>query len=183
MGLAPNQRGATNPDHVRNFLNGNPDLSALRDAHGDNNNRYFYTERYGWTDIRHFAESSNMVNSGWYGEVVRFLGFGNEIVQWCSEWQDDYRSGFSPEDLPSNDAGINFARSLNPGDNLGDAFGRWAGVNGARDANDPTSGFNQLPLDDPSASGGQGRGSSNPTSAGVNARGQRAEPMPPYIYF
>lgn len=43
------------------------------------------------------------------GDVaVDVAGFGLELSQWLTEWGSDYRSGFSPEDIPSNTAGSNF---------------------------------------------------------------------------
>ncbi|HWT20866.1 MAG TPA: RHS repeat-associated core domain-containing protein, partial [Variovorax sp.] len=165
-GRAPNQAGVTSYTHVYNALQ-KSGLADLRDSHGGNANRYFYTEKYGWVDIRHFAEAARMVSEGTSGSVVRGLGFLNEVDQWATEWGDDYRSGFSPEDLPSNDAGINFGESLRSGQSLASEFQRWAtGTGAASDPTDPTTGYQDLPATDPSYKGGANRGS-NTSSAPV----------------
>lgn len=163
-GLAPNKAGVTGSLHVYNALQkGN--LADLRNSHSGNKNRYFYTEKFGWIDIRHFAEAARMVSEGTPSFVVRALGFGNEINQWITEWGDDYRSGFSQEDLPSNDAGINFAESLEKGESLASGFSRWAEANGAAaDPTGPTTGYKDLPANDPSSHGGENRGKSNTSS-------------------
>jgi len=169
FGLAPNQAGACNSGHVGDFLGRDANLEHLRDSHADNQNRYFYTDQYGWVDIRHFAEAARRVREGEPGWWTRTLGFGNEVAQWLSEWGDDYRSGFSPEDLPSNNAGIDFAQSISPLDmSLADSFTRWANANGARSRDDSRAGFSTLPPTDPSQRGGAGRGSSNMTSSRPN---------------
>ena len=163
-GRAPNQAGATTWSHVYNELQ-KGGLLDLRESHGGNANRYFYTSKFGWVDIRHFAETSRRVNEGQSGFVVRRLGYMNEIQQWASEWGDDYRSGFSPEDLPSNDAGIDFAQSLQDGESLADGFYRWADENGAALEKEAfESGFDSLPENDPAKKGGAARGASNTTS-------------------
>ncbi|MFM6078718.1 MAG: hypothetical protein ACKPCI_09415, partial [Dolichospermum sp.] len=125
-GLAPNQGGATDSCHVRDALNNNPDLGNLKDTHRNNTNRYFYTDQYGWVDIRHFAEAARRTSGGEWAWWTETLGFGNEVVQYLTEWGDDYRSGFSPEDLPSNSAGANFGQSIRPGESLVEAFDRWS---------------------------------------------------------
>jgi hypothetical protein len=72
--------------------------------------RYFETRRHGWIDIVHFCAAAKMAASiPLVGEVVTdVLGLVNEVVQWSTEWGSDYRSGFSPEDIPSNSAGSTF---------------------------------------------------------------------------
>jgi hypothetical protein len=111
-------------------------------------------------DIRHFAETANRVAVDKQSSAkVKCLGFGNEVVQWLTEWGDSYRSGFSPEDLRSNSAGIEFAKSIKPGDTRKEAFDRWAASVGARYMSDPKSGYSNLPATDPSVHGGVGRGS------------------------
>ncbi|MFM6271782.1 MAG: hypothetical protein ACKPFA_35610, partial [Dolichospermum sp.] len=160
-GLAPNQGGATDSCHVRDALNNNPDLGNLKDTHRNNTNRYFYTDQYGWVDIRHFAEAARRTSGGEWAWWTETLGFGNEVVQYLTEWGDDYRSGFSPEDLPSNSAGANFGQSIRPGESLVEAFDRWSKQAGARPKSDPNTGFNNLPLNDPSERGGKGRGSNS----------------------
>ena len=164
-GRAPNQAGVTGPLHVYSSLQ-NGSLADLRDSHGGNTSRYFYTEKFGWVDIRHFAEAARMVSEGTSGSTVRALGVGNEVHQWATEWGEDYRSGFSPEDLPSNDAGINFAEGLREGESLASGFFRWAKNNGAAiNPTSPSTGYGNLPATDPSSNGGANRGNSNTTSA------------------
>ena len=173
MGLAPNKAGTTNPSHVVNQartlesqgLSRTAILERSRDQHTGNVNRYFYTDKYGWVDIRHFGEAANYANS--HGSVItESLGFANEVAQWLTEWGDDYRSGFSPEDIPSNAAGAGFGDDyLSDNESLSDSLERWMKDNGARDQNDPKAGRDKLPATDPSERGGKCRGSSNPTSS------------------
>ncbi len=173
LGLAPNQAGVTNPSHVLQLLKNDPDLTNLRDTHSGNTNRYFYTEKYGWVDIRHFAESAIRAKESpsWW---VKILGFGNEVYQWLTEWGDDYRSGFSPEDLPSNSAGVNFGSAYLrylPADK---AFEEWMKAAKAKNLNDITSMVQALSKTDPSVRGGKNRGSSNLSSeAKKNARNSK----------
>ena len=56
-----------------------------------------------------------MTASGTPGAVTESLGLANEAVQWATEWGDDYRSGFSPEDMPSNSAGADFGEFFRSG--------------------------------------------------------------------
>lgn len=150
-GLAPNQAGATDPSHVSNFLNNNQSLLDLSSGHGGNLNRYFYTDKFGWVDIRHFGKAASMVHEdGVPGWVTEGLGFGNEVVQWLTEWGSDYRSGFSSEDVSSNAAGADFGGNIMPGENLTDAFERWLETAGGRSATDEKSGYSKLPKTDPS---------------------------------
>jgi RHS repeat-associated protein len=64
LGLAPNQAGVTDPNHVLQALTKDPSLANIRDAHGGNQDRYFYTDKYGWVDIRHFAEAGRLSENG-----------------------------------------------------------------------------------------------------------------------
>ena len=129
-GEAPNKSDATNPEFVTNSLAATPDLVALRDIYKTQSaNRYFYTDQYGWIDIRHFADAAQL-SRNLPSSAVMGLGFLLESFQWLTEWGDDYRSGFSPEDLPSNSAGSDFGRSI--GDqSLATAFEAWAEMAGA----------------------------------------------------
>ena len=145
-GLAPNQEGTCNAQHVEDFLRENPNLGDLSSEHDENTDRYFYTDKYGWVDIRHFGRAAELIQEGWPKMIVDGLGFSTEVVQWLQEWGDDYRSGFSPEDIPSNSAGANFGQSIGPGENVADAFNRWARKNGARDQNDPRAGWEEAQI-------------------------------------
>jgi RHS repeat-associated protein len=162
-GLAPNQAGVTDPSHVLQSLKNDPDLTNLRDTHTGNTNRYFYTEKYGWVDIRHFAESARRAQESpsWW---VKIQGVGNEVYQWLTEWGDDYRSGFSPEDLPSNSAGVNFGSTYLRHLPADKAFEQWMKAAKAQNLNDIASIVQALPKTDPSVRGGKDRGSSNISS-------------------
>jgi RHS repeat-associated protein len=178
-GKAPNQAGATTWGTIQAELRANASLDALSANHLTNTNRYFYTDTYGWVDVRHFGAAAAMTASGTPGWATEGLGAGNEVFQWLSEWGNDYRSGFSPEDLPSNSAGADFGEFFRSGsDPIDAAFAAWAQAAGARDPSDPFSGFGNLPARDPSEQGGAGRGSSNASSAppgnGGNSNGSNA---------
>ena len=177
-GNAPNQAGATNPSvilsEIKRYesagMSQSEVLSKLSANHGGNENRYFSTDKYGWVDVRHFGKAAGMASSKFIGSVdVEILGVGNEIVQWLTEWGDDYKSGFSPEDIPSNAAGARFGDSLDSSKSLSSQFESWLKKVGGRDISDPKSHFNSLPSTDPSIKGGANRGSSNPSSKGPGA--------------
>ena len=177
---APNQAGTTDPSHVLDWVSaheGDGDagtvLDALSDAHDGNDERYFYTDTYGWVDIRHFAKAAAFASST--GSVVaEGLGLGNEVAQWLGEWGDSYRSGFSPEDIPSNAAGAEFGDDFVAsveGESLHDALQRWMTHAGARPASDTAAHREALPATDPSERGGAGRGSSNASRTQSTASG------------
>lgn len=113
-----------------------------------------------------------MVIGGTLGPVVETMGFGVEVQQWASEWGNDYRSGFSPEDLPSNSAGVLFGEYVleNEGSRLtrGQLFSGWATANGSPQvgSREYRGAVSALPLNDPSNRGGAGRGSN--ASSGPN---------------
>lgn len=167
--LAPNQEGTADPQHLIDFvrrleaegLSRSEILGRVSEDHASNSNRYIYTDRYGWVDLRHFGAAGSLAQST--GSVVaEGLGLGNEIKQWLSEWGDDYRSGFSPEDIPSNAAGAAFGDDfVNEDEPLSDSLDRWLEDAGARTQSDPLSGRSSLPQKDPSVRGGTNRGSSN----------------------
>jgi RHS repeat-associated protein len=159
FGLAPNQQGTCDASHIVDELRNNQSLENLRDTHSENVDRYFYTDKYGWVDVRHFAEAARRAHEGEPGWWVRAKGFGLEGLQWLHEWGDDYRSGFSPEDIPSNSAGVDFGQSIRPGDDISVALELWLGDIGGRAQDDPSAGRKKLPLTDPSVRGGAGRGS------------------------
>jgi hypothetical protein len=96
--------------------------------------------------------------------VSETLGFGNGIGQWLADWGDDYRSGSSPEDVPSNAAGAGFGDDYlgsRKGESPADALDRWMKDRGALSAGDPGAGRAAPPASDPSVRVGAGRGSSN----------------------
>ncbi len=182
-GRAPNQAGVTDPSVIlaqiqtleQGGLTRAQILSRVSETHGTNKDRYFYTERYGWVDVRHFAKAAELTSEGASPTVVEAKGFALEVVQWLTEWGNDYRSGFSPEDIPSNAAGARFGANLNAKESLSAQFQNWLKAIGGRNANDPIANKPGLPLTDPSDRGGKNRGSSNPTSAGPGAI---REPLP-----
>jgi hypothetical protein len=95
--------------------------------------------------------------------VTEGLGFALEFEQWITEWGDDYRSGFSTEDLPSNSAGADFGDDfICPEMSLFDAAKAFLAAAGARNQHDPKTGWENLPPSDPAANGG-GAGSSGST--------------------
>jgi len=167
-GMAPNQAGvttiATLKAEVRNYeasgLKGAAVMSALSANHGGNANRYLFTDKHGWVDLRHFGAAAEMASS--IGSVAtETLGLANEVVQFSTEWGDDYRSGFSPEDISSNAAGAAFGDDyMNGNTSVSDSLGKWLGA-GARNPSDPAAGLSSLPATDPAVNGGAARGSSN----------------------
>lgn len=162
-GLAPNQAGATNPTHVYWALLRNPSLDQLSESHGGNQDRYFFTERYGWVDIRHFGKAAHKTQ-GWIpGPVVMVGGFSLEVWQWLTEWGTAYRSGFSYEDIPSNAAGVNFAQSILPGETPAEAFLRWNKKVGGKPKYHGAAALEMLSPTDPACRGG--RRSSNVSSS------------------
>jgi hypothetical protein len=170
--LAPNQAGTTDPSYVVGWVRSRETvgrsagdlMSHLSAAHQGNTNRYFYTDTYGWVDVRHFGAAASIA-AGVGSVAAEALGVGNEMAQWVSEWGDAAsRSGFSPEDIPSNAAGAEFGDDYigsRPGEPVADALARWMAANGAHPASDPRAGRASLPTTDPSLRGGAGRGSSN----------------------
>jgi RHS repeat-associated protein len=171
-GEAPNQIGAAPYGRVANII-GKGGLELLASRAG-NQYRYFFTKTYGWVDTRHFATAAGDVISGTPGAVEEALGFGNEVRQYISEWGLDYRSGFSPEDLPSNSAGVDFGEyvSDNPDEPVEDLFRTWAEENGSplRSSEEYRQELSKLPISDPADQGGSGRGSSNPSSTPTGGR-------------
>lgn len=160
-GHAPNQAGAASLNHVEREVVGHRNLQKVADAHKGNENRYFYTEKYGWVDIRHFAKAADLAKGGISPINVERIGTLVEIYQWLTEWGDDYRSGFSPEDRPSNSAGADFGSLLRTALNAekderkhgmvwARTFQEWTKKVGARNPEDPKSGKNLLPISDPS---------------------------------
>lgn len=158
----------TGPWHITRLLMSGMSLQQIATSHGGLEDRYFYTDKYGWVDIRHFATAAARVRGGERGCVTRALGFGNELVQWLTESSSDYRSGFSPEDLPSNAAGIAFAQSYAATDGDLSAWLRWQNSVGARGVPVGSSAYRDLPATDPSMPNGNGW----PSNVGSSAPSQ-----------
>jgi hypothetical protein len=180
---APNQAGTTDPAEAVSWVAGHEAgrtpsevLTALSDDRGENVRRYFYTDTYGWVDLRHFGASASWACS--VGSVAtEGLGLANEGMQWITEWGDDYRSGFSPEDIPSNAAGASFGDDYVgsvAGESVSAALRRWMTDHGARAAADPAARRSALPATDPAEHGGAARGSSNASRTQSTASGAAA---------
>lgn len=169
---APNQPGTTDPSYILGWLAAHESgkapsrvLEELSDAHGSNENRYFFTRVYGWVDVRHFGAAASW--ACWVGSVsTEAMGFVNEVVQWGSEWGNSYRSGFSVEDIPSNAAGAEFGDdyvNAIEGESISGALQRWMRDNGALPDDHPEAGREALPVQDPAQHGGVGRRSNAST--------------------
>jgi hypothetical protein len=144
-------------------------LISLGRDHSDSQ-RYFFTDQFGWIDTKHFARAAQEVVSGRHPNDVRVLGFGLEVYQYVKEAMGDtqYVSGFSPEDLPSNEAGVQFgiyykARATYM--SLDTVFDEWARRSGAREIDDPAAGYTELPATDPAVRGDFAGDPSNSSSA------------------
>jgi hypothetical protein len=165
LGFAPNQEQTTDPTKVLADVKASVEkytsdgvcnidkvLDNLRDISSDNK-RYLYSRKYGWIDLRHFFEAANYSED--IGSVVtEILGFGNEIFQWLGEWEDDYRSGFSYEDLPSNHAGAEFGDDYScTCSSLEKDLNTYFDSIGVLSDNDPDAKKKMLPSTDPSLKG------------------------------
>lgn len=167
--MAPNRAGVTTIASLRaeirgyekSGLKGAAVMSALSRNRGGNANRYLFTDKYGWVDLRDFGKAAEMASS--IGSVTtETLGLGNEVAQWAAEWGDDYRSGFSSEDISSNAAGAAFGDDYMDGSSsVSQSLDNWLNDAGARDPSDPAAGTSSLPATDPAVKGGANRGSSN----------------------
>jgi len=153
-GNAPNKEDATDYRYVASQME-EGGLAPLRQEDREIG-RYFQTETYGWVDVRHFSEAAAAVLiDGLPPAVVLAGGVAVELEQTLMEGPNDYSSAFSPEDLPSNQAGVDFAEFVNnggPGAPLSESFERWARAEGAAQFGDQTfeDAFDALPEDDPS---------------------------------
>jgi len=168
-GQAPNQAGATDYTVVQSEISLSGSLSSLAGNVG-NNNRYFQTSTYGWVDVRHFGTAAGLTDGLLPGGVVKVLGVAVEVQQTLN----GQPSGFSPEDLPSNSAGVAFSRfakkymKKKSGASLSDAFAAWAESEGSVDSSDYEyeNRFNALPTtEQPPGSGS--------TSAGDTERSEK----------
>jgi RHS repeat-associated protein len=125
-------------------------FNEISSAHSGDTNRYFYTEKFGWVDVRHFGAFAAAA-AIWPDPLVSFVGGAEELRQWLSEWGNDYRSGFSPEDGPSNDAGEEFGDAyLTKNMSATEAFRQWLAAAGALPPEDARTGYDTLPEHDPS---------------------------------
>jgi len=167
-GNSPNRAGAVSHRLIRSNIARNNGLAGLAN-NMSNSQRYFHTSRYGWVDVRHFGSAASYVIGGTPGGIVKTLGYGVEVRQTIQEGLNPggYRSGFSPEDLPSNAAGVSFgefAKGYNG--TIEEAFAVWASESGATDATSQEflDAYGNLSATDSSANNGNNRGSSNASS-------------------
>jgi hypothetical protein len=188
-GLEPNQAGITDPQHVIDWLKSHTRpydcgdrMLRLSDAHDSNHNRYFYTEKYGWVDIRHFGAAAYgaSIAPGW---MVKLVGFVIECQQLAQQlvWHNQ-SSGFSPEDLPSNSAGVDFMKYLSecyvwddehPLDPDVKYLEWWLKSVGALPAQDPRTGWQNLPRED--------RREKNESRCYCNSNPTSNSPYPPVV--
>jgi RHS repeat-associated protein len=177
MGLEPNQKGATvDPKKLiaeikeleKKGLTSKEILETLskkfEEPGKSNTDRYFYTDRYGWVDVRHFFFAANKANE-WGIQATLVGGVAYEWRQWVEEsvreyiLRDDevYQSAFSSEDVPSNRAGAYFSDCIpceedgKPIVALSFSFELWANRVGMRPHDDPATGYSQLPVEDPAS--------------------------------
>jgi RHS repeat-associated protein len=172
LGLDPNQCGDTDVSKIKSIVTQASGMEQLA-ANTGNSDRYFYTEVYGWVDVRHFATAAIRVRDGSDAATTAILGFGLEVYQWLTEWGSDYRSGFSAEDLPSNDAGISFGyflRAAQPGTSIQDTFALWSDYHAKGHAKDDgVTNYGALPRFDPALpANGCKNAQSNASSAPCN---------------
>jgi hypothetical protein len=172
-GRAPYQGGVTTWGQVYAELHADSDLFAFSEAHKGVTNRYVFSDKYGWIDLRHFGQAAGLTAAGVPAIVTEGLGFVNEVKQKITESGNDYRSGFSPEDIPSNSAGADFGAYLKTTDrSIADALSAWTESVGARNPSDPNAGVGNLPETDPSGTpGGPSNTSSKPAGGQKQSTG------------
>jgi RHS repeat-associated protein len=156
-GRAPNKAGTTEPSVILREImylqsqgkSKQEIFDTLAEQHKSNKNRYFFTTKYGWIDVRHFgAAASTAYTNG--SVATEVLGVGMEVAQYATEWGDDYRSGFSSEDLNSNAAGAEFGDDyLDTRKDAVTAFKEWLKDSGAKGMNSPEAQRDKLPDTDP----------------------------------
>ena len=153
----------SNPGSVElsDFMPGLPGLESRGNTGAiPKNNRYIYTQEWGWIDMQHFLSAAGTA-SFYIGDFLGFsndyelrghaqnyanaLGYGVELAQFLT----GNRSAFSYEDLPSNAAGAEFgAYGYDPNSelSLGEQIGNWLNDE-AKAVDDPTQApnYNLLP--------------------------------------
>jgi RHS repeat-associated protein len=148
-GRAPNKKHAMGWKSVYLMLQSN-NLEQLETRTNCVCKRYFFTETYGWVDVRHLAKAAHEVHdNGVNPKLVEFGGYVVEARQYFSQGGKVYKSGFSPEDLPSNVAGIDFGLSIDPALGVAESFKRWAVKNGGKNMEDWGLEYSWLPPTDP----------------------------------
>jgi len=87
--------------------------SRLNPKNDSEANRYLYSKRWGWIDMRHFASAANATDA-WYlsaGKVLKEFE-KKEREQFESGYTTEQNSSFSYEDLRSNLLGVYFEKWL-----------------------------------------------------------------------
>lgn len=150
-GRRPNKAGATDSTFIAGDIGRATDLWALSEQFNRFENRYFYTKKFGWVDAKHFFAAAHLERQYRFDGFARAAGVLVEIDQKLSESS----SAFSPEDLPSNEAGIDFGNSYRKGESVRDAFVRWAAANGAMTGGNfkQSPEYKALPASEPSGEG------------------------------
>jgi RHS repeat-associated protein len=163
LGLEPTQSEAFDPQKLVNYIrqlekqgmNAEQIFAKIEEDDGvvpTCGGRYFYTDKWGWVDLRHLAASASWGYWARDSDFPQFLGFGLEVHQMLHFWDND--SWFSYEDMPSNAAGGNFGKWAfynyyrSDGPYHGDLAGfleKWLKYAHARPPGDPATGCSNLP--------------------------------------
>lgn len=158
--LEPNQAGVTDGDAIlqRILMKESAPKTAARifdeltEEMSGNSKRYFYCDRSGWMDGRHFFASALLTR--------RYGRFGAVIIMFlveCKQFLWGEASAFSYEDLPSNRAGARLgARVFRSHRLVSSVFREWMKRSGCRTTDDPRTPSNELPVQ-PGAKRGKGR--------------------------
>ncbi len=123
---------------------------------GGKQERYIFTKEYGWVDLIHWSEAANYAYElgpiGW--EIATSLGFLKEVQQRSEEIYEEVitgeepevRSGFSPEDMPSDSAGGDFGENYaGHRGSLADAFKEWIDDVGGLPDEHPDANYTLIP--------------------------------------
>jgi len=117
-------------------------FSELTDEMSGNTARYFYCDRSGWMDGRHFFATALLTQR--YGRI------GAVIIMFlveCKQFLWGEASAFSYEDLPSNWAGARLgARVFRSNQAASTVFREWMKKSGWRTTDDPRTPLHELPL-------------------------------------
>jgi len=117
-------------------------FNELTNEMSGNTERYFYCDRSGWMDGRHFFASALLTR--------RYGRFGAVIIMFlveCKQFLWGEASAFSYEDLPSNWAGARLgARVFRSHRSASSVFREWMNRSGWRTTDDPRTPLNELPL-------------------------------------
>jgi RHS repeat-associated protein len=145
---------------LSDFMPGLPGLNSRGDPGNiPVANRYIYTEKWGWIDMKHFLSAAGAASfyigdflglsnddelRGHAFNYANALGYGVELAQFLT----GNRSAFSYEDLPSNAAGAKFgAFGYDPNSDLslGEQVVNWLKNEGAIDDSTKAPSYDLLP--------------------------------------